>query len=390
MHSKPQFQNSLSRTISRAATLALVIVFVLALILIFTQPAEAQTFKVLYTFTGQADGGIPSVGVTMDSAGNLYGTTSMGGYTGGSCGLNQQFPGCGTVYKLSQQGSGWTFAPLYAFHGAPDGAYPWARVIIGPDGSLFGTTVGGGKALAGWTSGQSSGYGTVFNLKPPSESSSPWSETVLYRFQGGDDGAGPTTGDLTFDPEGTIYGTTDGISGRYHGATTVYQLSPSDGVWTKNTLHRFTGGVDGSCTGGGVVFDEAGNLYGVTCFGGDSLGGVCGSLGCGTVFQLTHSGSGWTKNILYSFQGGSDGAYPSGGLIIDAAGTFTAPPSCTVQATAAQCSCCHLPMEHGHSICSTALLEMEIQPPASSWTQRTTSTVRQPRGALMGTVRCSN
>lgn len=98
----------------------------------------------LYNFTGGADGGFPAAGLTMDAAGNLYGTTSEGGYTGGPYASDG---GCGTVFKLTHRGSGWTFAPLYAFKGDSgynDGAIPIAGVTIGPDGNLFSTTEAGG------------------------------------------------------------------------------------------------------------------------------------------------------------------------------------------------------------------------------------------------------
>jgi uncharacterized repeat protein (TIGR03803 family) len=146
--------------------------------------AKSQTFKVLHNFAVR-DGESPSAGLTMDRAGSLYGTTLYGGATGN-----------GTVFKLSHSGSNWVLNTLYSFSGAEDGGYPQARVIFGPDGSLYGTTSAGGYQ----------GYGTVFNLRPqPSACKTalcPWTETVLYRFQGGSDGGVPTYGDVTFDPGG--------------------------------------------------------------------------------------------------------------------------------------------------------------------------------------------
>lgn len=115
-------------------------------------PAQAQTLTVLHTFTGGADGGQPIGTLTMDRAGNLYGTASTGGFTGFGC-----FHGCGTVFKLTQVGSSWIFAPLYSFQGESDGSTPYGGVTIGPNGSLYGTT-----GVEGTQSG-----GTVFNLQPP-------------------------------------------------------------------------------------------------------------------------------------------------------------------------------------------------------------------------------
>ena len=325
MHNKGRFPNAMFgaslRPESAVVAIMLLLLFLMFLFLFVTltaQPAQAQTFQVIYSFTGEADGGMPSGGGVLDSAGNLYGTTSNGGYMGGSCGLSQQFPGCGTVYKLSHQGSGWTLSSLYSFTGVPDGSGSVARVVVGPDDSLYGTTTNGGKVFPQ----QSTGCGTVFSLRSLASKLSPATETVLYRFAAGADGSYPMRGDLVFDPAGVMYGTTDGggCAGD-GGSTTVYELVPSQGGWNKSTLHRFTGGTDGSCIWGGVILDGAGNVYGMTCFGGNP-NGVCGSLGCGTVFQLTRSGSGWTKNVLYSFQGGSDGAYPYGGLIWDEAGNL--------------------------------------------------------------------
>src|SRR5271165_6140847 len=156
-----------------AATAALAIAFLL--IVVASQPAQAQTFNVIHTFTGAMDGRYPYAGVTLDKAGNLYGTAY--GYPGSY----------GTVYQLKYKNSNWTFNPLYTFTGGKDGAYPRARVIFGANGTLYGTTYEGGT-----------GYGTVFNLRPQARACTaalcPWTETVLYAFKGGADGAYPGFG----------------------------------------------------------------------------------------------------------------------------------------------------------------------------------------------------
>ena len=121
-------------------TLALAIGFVLAVVA--SQAAQAQTFNVLYTFTGGIDGRNPEGGVTIDKAGNLYGTAEMGG------------AGYGTVYQLKHKGSSWTFNPLYSFTNGSDGAYPTAPVVFGPDGALYSTTEFGDT------------NGNVFKLRP--------------------------------------------------------------------------------------------------------------------------------------------------------------------------------------------------------------------------------
>ena len=171
------------------------------------------------------------------------------------------------------------------------------------------------------------GCGTVFSLRPPASAcktaSCDWQETVLYRFMGGNDGAYPIFAELILDGMGNLYGTTsgDGGSGCFgNGCGTVYKLTSSDGGWTESVLYNFTGGSDGGLPSAGVIFDTAGNLYGTTHYGGNL---ACNfGYGCGTVFQLTPSGSGWMEKVLYSFQGASDGASPVGGLIFDSSGNL--------------------------------------------------------------------
>src|SRR3974377_1530361 len=114
-------------------TFVIAISNVLLLMAAAAQSAPAQTFTVIHNFTGGQDGDDPMAGVTIDEAGNLYGTAEGGGTAG--CGY-----GCGTVYQLKHKGSGWVFNLLYSFTGGSDGGNPWARVIFGPDGTLYGTT----------------------------------------------------------------------------------------------------------------------------------------------------------------------------------------------------------------------------------------------------------
>lgn len=281
-----QRQRRASRGIDLWMTLAAIVIAIL-MILAATE-ARAQTFTTLHDFLGQSDGEYPYAGLSMDRAGNLYGTASSGGN------LNACYHGgCGTVFKLERKSSGWTFSVLYAFSG-PDGSYPEARVIIGPDGSLYGTTSQGGA----------SGDGVVFRLQPPAtfckSVNCPWTETVLHSFTGGSDGAGPTYGDLTFDQAGNIYGTTP--SGGSNGGV-VYELSPSHGSWAETILYTFQGGTDGANPYAGVIFDRSGNLYGTN--------------GSGAVYQLSPSAGGWVETtIAYVY------AFQPGGLIIDAAGNL--------------------------------------------------------------------
>ncbi len=265
------------------------------------QPVQASNTNVIYTFSGGSDGASPYAGLAMDSAGNFYGTTSSGGL------------GYGTVFKLSKVNSQWVLTTLYKFAGGNDGSGPLAGVYVGPDGNLYGTTYrGGGTGCHGF------GCGTVFTVKKFCIGSfCQYGATVIYRFTGGSDGAQPG-GPLVFDRSGTIYGTTVNGGVRFGcggpGCGTVFKLVYGGASWTEHVLYQFAGGADAQLPTGGVIFDSAGNLYGTTESGG--------SHGKGTVFQLTSSGSGWTEQILYSFQGVTDGYYPDSGVIVDPAGNL--------------------------------------------------------------------
>ena len=284
-----------------AASAALALVFLLTVLAVPAAPAQTETFRVIHHFTAGLDGSTPYAGLTIDRSGNLYGTSYYGG--GGPC--NDNFGiGCGTVFQLKHKESGWTLNPLYKFtgNGNNDGAYPAARVIFGPDGALYGTTIGG------------AGNGTVFNVRPSGTACisvlCPWKESVLYIFTGGADGAFPFLGDLVFDPAGTLYGTT--IEGGFNGQGVVYKLSPSAGGWTQNVLYSMVAAISGYFPYGGVIFDRAGNLYGTASTGG--------AYNYGTVYQLTPSGASWTENTVYSFRNEGDGSVPISGLTLDQSG----------------------------------------------------------------------
>ncbi len=288
---------------SGGATAALAIAFLL--IVVASRPAQAQTYQVLHNFTGGQDGRDSYGGVTLDEAGNLYGTADGGGN-------NFNY---GTVYRLKHKGSGWTFNPIYTFTGS-DGANPHARVIFGPNGTLYGTTQKGGY-----------GVGTVFNLRPQATACKaalcPWTETVLYSFTGASDGSTPAYADLLFDQAGNIYGATElGGSNQCggYGCGVVYELTPKGSGYTESTLYAFSGN-DGALPVNGVIFDKTGNLYGTTDQGGDL---TCDApYGCGTVFELMPSGGlPWTQCTLNNFHNSFDGAGPDAGLIIDPSGNL--------------------------------------------------------------------
>ncbi len=294
MHSKQQLQNLLSRTVLRAATVTLAMAMVFALTVVLSQAALGQTYTVIHNFTGGADGAYGYVGLTPDRSGNFYGTA----WAGGSYGY-------GTVFKLSHSGSGWVLTTLYSFAGGNDGATPWGRLALAQDGTLYGTTAYGGASC---------GCGTVFHLRPSPTARrtavAPWNETVIHRFIGSD-GEMPLA-DLTFDSAGNIYGTTFG--GGNDGNGVIYELTPSGDNWTETVLYSPQNSGGGTLALGGIVFDASGDINGVFALGGPH--------GYGEVFQLSPSGLEWIEQTIYGFTGGSDGAQPMGGLIMDSVGNL--------------------------------------------------------------------
>jgi len=249
------------------------------------------TESVLHSFTNANDGGWPEGTPIVDAAGNLYGTTTQGGTYGQ-----------GTVFELTPNSDGtWTESVLYSFTGGSDGGTPWSGVIFDKIGNLYGVTGYGGAHR----------YGVIFKLTPNSEGS--WTESVLHPFTGGKDGANPGTNCLNFDTAGNLYGTTP--NGGAHRYGVIFKLTPnSDGSWTESVLHPFTGGKDGAAPGAGVVFDQAGNLYSTTVYGGTN--------GYGVVLKLTPSSGGrWTEGVLHAFKG-TLAAYPYAGPVLDGAGNL--------------------------------------------------------------------
>jgi uncharacterized repeat protein (TIGR03803 family) len=193
---------------------------------------------------------------------------------------------------------------LYSFcsqTNCTDGASPAAGLIMDAAGNLYGTTYEGGQY----------GHGVVFEL---SSSSAGSTETVLHSFDNSD-GAGPAAG-LIMDAAGNLYGTT--TAGGQYGSGVAFELSPSSTGWTETVLHSFNNS-DGTYPYAGLIMDAAGDLYGTTYEGGNL---ACNApYGCGVVFELTNTGSGWEENVLHSFDD-SDGAYPQAALIMGEAGNL--------------------------------------------------------------------
>lgn len=267
---------------SLKAALALAVALMPAILLI--PSTQAQTFSILHSFKRKGDGGNPQAGLLWSPIGDLYGTTFLGGEP--SC-------SCGTVFKLLPNGD---LAELYVFTGV-DGANPSASLIADRKGNLYGTTSQGGTSRLS--------HGTVFKFAPPATEGTRWSLTVLHTFTGGVDGANPYAAVIR-DNAGNLYGTTYG--GGTFAAGIVFKLDPTG---TETPLYSFAGAPDGAHPYAALVRDGAGNLYGTTLLGG--------AFNKGTVFELDATGK---ETVLYSFTGGTDGAYPNAALTLDPSGNL--------------------------------------------------------------------
>lgn len=214
------------------------------------------------------------------------------------------------------QNPGPTLTTLYSFRGQysnpPDGWVP-EGVVVGPGGTLYGTTLFGGAHGVCVPGCAEPGFGTVFELTPPSSPGGAWSEAVLLNFRGGQDGANPMAS-VVVGKDGVLYGT---ASDNNYRATcgTVFALAPPalpGGAWAENVLHRFrSGNIDGCEPRAGVSIGESGILYGTTLFGGAS--------GAGAVFALippASSGGSWSEETLHSFAGSPGDGYEPNGLAI--------------------------------------------------------------------------
>jgi uncharacterized repeat protein (TIGR03803 family) len=269
----------------------------LALLGIGALPAAAQE-SLLYSFGGvSGDPSQPVAALISDAEGNLYGTSQYGGANSN-----------GAVFELSpKEGGGWTETVLWSFDAGTSGQVPLGSLVFDKDGSLYGTTSGGGT----------NNTGTIFELSPGA--GGVWTEKTLYAFGANStDGAQPQA-NLIFDSEGNLYGTTKVGTGT-GGYGVVFELSPgAGGVWTEKVLHTFPGtSADGCYPTGGLIFDAEGNLYGTAS--------SCGSSGAfgGAAFELSPgTGGTWTETVLWNFgviQG--DGKGPQASLVFDAEGNL--------------------------------------------------------------------
>jgi uncharacterized repeat protein (TIGR03803 family) len=277
--------------VARSISKPLFAIMTLGLLALLTTTVSAQNYRIIYVFSGGAGGMFPDP-LSIDRYGNLYAPTA-GGYTGNQ--FCRTEGGCGTAWKFYLRGSNWLGDELYTFTAGADGYGPLTPIAVAPSGIAYGGMVGPGN-------------GGFYQLRPSATRTSsaiaPWHETTILA------GDLRASGPLTVDASGNIYGTSQQI-----GSTGgVFELSSSQGQWTLNTLYTFQGGADGDSPVQGVLLAPDGNLYGTTLKGG--------SANCGTVFQLMHSGTNWTKTTLYEFQGGSAGCHPSSPFATDSAGTL--------------------------------------------------------------------
>ncbi len=221
-----------------------------------THSGSSWTESVLWNFgTINNDGYSPISGVIFDHAGNLYGTTSLGGSNG-----------FGTVYELSPTQSGWNETILYSFTNNDNG-FGAGGLIMDAHGDLFGIT---GIAVQG-----SGGPGAAYELTPQNGG---WSFTLLQSFSG--TFMGPEAAP-TFDSQGNLYGPLP--SGGSDEEGEIFKLTPSGSQWIYNPFYQFNGS-DGQAPFGAVIFDASGNMYGTAAFGRDP---GCRDYGCGTVWEIT-------------------------------------------------------------------------------------------------------
>lgn len=260
---------------SALMTLAIGLVSIVAL-----QPAHAQAYKVVHSFTGAPfDGSDPLSALVQGADGNLYGTTAQGGTSNS-----------GTIFKLDKSGNE---TVLHSFAGGAGGSAPKGGLFRDPSGNLFGTASQGGTSACA--------CGTVFELDANNVF------TTLYSFRAGSDGAGPS--DTLVSSGGVLYGTTQfggkGCSS-VGGCGTIFKVTKTG---QETILYRFAGLMDGFQPLG-LIRDAAGNFYGAT---------IAGTNNFGTIFKLDT-----TRHfiVLHTFTGAADGAGPSGRLIRDVSGNI--------------------------------------------------------------------
>lgn len=286
---------------SAAISIAVILAVFSALVMIASQPAQAQGFTipgrevVMWNFLNTPDGATPLSGLALYN-GNFYGTTCFGGlYTGQTDCNGNSAAGAGTVFEITPVGNdgGATESVIYNFcsqSNCADGSNPdYAGVIFDKNGNMYGTTFNGGA----------NGYGVVYELSPAGNGT--WTEKVLYSFKNSPDGANPIN-TLIMDSAGNLYGTTF-AGGSGSGDGTIFELSPSGNSWKEKTLANI------NTVGSGLTIDSSGNIYGTTWQ---------------QVFEASPNGNGGlTPHILFTFNpnlAGKEGSEPAGTLAVDSSG----------------------------------------------------------------------
>jgi len=305
-------------------------------------------YSKLYSFGESPSINAPTANLIADASDNLYGTAQQGGTGGSDCTAPG---GCGGVFKLTPGPSGYTETTIYEFKGGANGGGPFAGLYMDSSGTLYGITTYDGNNNA-------SGYccGTVFKLALKKGA---YTETTLYDFKGGTDGAFPL-GALIEDSTGALYGTTE-QGGDANGDGTVFKLTPKGRGYSEKILYRFRNCISGdarrstpaplggSCDGANpastLYMDASGALYGTAEYGGRN---ECPEGNrCGTVFELSPNGKRYTEKSIYNFKGGSDGATPQAGLIADASGALYGTTTAGGGATNNRCTPSGLPIGCG-------------------------------------------
>jgi uncharacterized repeat protein (TIGR03803 family) len=254
----------------------------------------AWTEKIIFNFSAVYFS--PTGQLAFDSKGNLYGTV-IGGPT---------FENYGGVYEITPQSNGtWVANLIHGFTDTDgDGEQPFGGVVVDGQGNVYGTTYRGGT----------NNWGIVYELTP---NNGTFTEKILHTFTNLSDGGNPNV-PLLLDSSGNLYGTTGGGGPVDSPYGLVYELSPNGSTWTETVLYNF-GRYPAASLGSNVVFDSHGNLYGTTQDGGTQ----CNGPGCGTVFKLTPQTSGpWKSTTLHVFASAGDGSVPVAGVVLDPAGNI--------------------------------------------------------------------
>jgi uncharacterized repeat protein (TIGR03803 family) len=264
------------------------------------QPGGSWVETAIYTFAGAPDGSIPYSGLTIDNSGNFYGTTQSGGANGIGCvymvsptangwsetvlhsfsGSDGAYPwadvtldaagnvygttiaggayGQGAVFELNASDGSWTETVLYSFRGGTHHGWPAAGVYLDASGNIFGTLSDNGDE----------GQGAVFRLQPDSDGK--WTETLLHTFRKRGDGDFPWS-DLVPDAADNLYGTT--YAGGNTGYGVIYKLTRNaNGNWTESIFFTFNYRDGANPADNPVTFDASGNLFVATDSGGLSSG----------------------------------------------------------------------------------------------------------------------